>query len=578
MLFGMVLPDGTVVVMDAWSIGDYGPHPKDEDLGGTFDILAFNGTQTDGWTTIEFIRNLTTGDQFDRDFPVEGAVNIIWSMSPFDDFTQEHLARGTGTLLVGGFEPPGTGNLDGVVMPGEYEYSVSWNFGKYVLHWRVEDDRVFWAIEAQTEGWVSIGFDPENMMQGADIYFGWVDRGEAHMLDAFATGPTGPHPPDVHLGGTSDIIAFNATETDGLTTLEFVRLLATGDDWDKDIPPWGDLKVIWAMSDEDDFAASHPVNGTATITMGPGGPPGEELDGVIDENEYPFMARVADGDMEIHWKVEGDNITFAIRAKTTGWVSIGFDPENAMLRADMVFGLVKGGSPLAIDAWSTGATGPHPEDTELGGTFDILAYGGTETDGWTTIEFTRKLITPDGFDKSIPRDGKLKVIWAFGVTDDWNSKHSRVGYATLDIATGESESEETSTLWPYHAILMVTGLALMLFGVMMIYRKKSERFASTWFQHHKTMMSIGVVAAGAGLVLGFYMIASTTGVHLRIPHTWIGLLALVFAFANLSLGIAFLKSRKKKVIKRYHRQVGRIAVALMVLTVASGLLVAFGGG
>ncbi|NIP36857.1 MAG: hypothetical protein GWN18_17980, partial [Thermoplasmata archaeon] len=58
--------------------------------------------------------------------------------------------------------------------------------------------------------------------------------------------------------------------------LEFTRLLATGDDWDKDIPPWGDLKVIWAMSDVDDFAASHPVNGTATITMGPGGPPGEE--------------------------------------------------------------------------------------------------------------------------------------------------------------------------------------------------------------------------------------------------------------------------------------------------------------
>ncbi|NIP35749.1 MAG: hypothetical protein GWN18_09230, partial [Thermoplasmata archaeon] len=212
------------------------------------------------------------------------------------------------------------------------------------------------------------------------------------------------------------------------------------------------------------------------------------------------------------------------------------------------------------------------------GTFDILAYGGTEEGGWTTIEFTRLLSTEDGFDKDIPEEGKLKVIWAMGDGDDWNAKHTRVGTATLDIATGESESEETPILWPFHAIMMVAGMSLMLFGVTMIYSKNTKRFMGTWFHHHKNWMSVGVSAAGVGLIIGFYMIATTTGVHLRVPHTWIGLLALVFSFLNLSLGVAFLKSRKKKVIKKYHRQVGRVAVGLMVLTVITGLVLAFGGG
>jgi uncharacterized membrane protein YozB (DUF420 family) len=148
----------------------------------------------------------------------------------------------------------------------------------------------------------------------------------------------------------------------------------------------------------------------------------------------------------------------------------------------------------------------------------------------------------------------------------------------LDIATGESESEEASKLWPVHAVVMTVGLGLMLLGVAMVYSKKRERFASTWFKHHKNSMAIGVSAAGAGLMMGVYMIAVSTGVHLRLPHTWLGLVALALAFVNLGLGIAFLKTKKKKQIKRVHRQVGRAAVAFMVLTVVSGLVVVLGSG
>jgi hypothetical protein len=276
--------------------------------------------------------------------------------------------------------------------------------------------------------------------------------------------------------------------------------------------------------------------------------------------------------MEIHWKVEGDNITFALRARTTGWVAIGLDPATAMDRADMVFGLVKGGTALVIDAWSIGPNGPHPEDAEEGGTYDILAYGGTEEGGWTTIEFTRKLSTGDQRDKDVPRDGKLKVIWAYGADDDWNTKHTRVGYATLDIGTGESESEEAKARWIIHAILMVTGTSMMLFAAWLLTQKQSERWKTKWFKGHITYMTVATAITGTGLVFGIIMVEQGTGIHLRVVHTWIGLVTLVVAFATFGSGKLFQKAKKnRKKVRNYHLWIGRAGLVLMVITMVLGV-------
>ena len=35
-------------------------------------------------------------------------------------------------------------------------------------------------------------------------------------------------------------------------------------------------------------------------------------------------------DMTVFWTVDQDKIHVKLTAKTTGWVAIGFDPENAM--------------------------------------------------------------------------------------------------------------------------------------------------------------------------------------------------------------------------------------------------------
>ena len=162
-------------------------------------------------------------------------------------------------------------SIDGRIEEGEYPFSVSWKDQGYGLFWRLEGDLAVFALRAETEGWLALGFDPETAMESADMIIGWVDdNGEVTVLDCFATGPYGPHSPDTELGGSSDIIASAGEERAGLTTIEFSRKLAAQDRFDKDIPTTGVLKIVWAFGTTDDFQEIHAENWVGTIDVASG--------------------------------------------------------------------------------------------------------------------------------------------------------------------------------------------------------------------------------------------------------------------------------------------------------------------
>ena len=76
--------------------------------------------------------------------------------------------------------------------------------------------------------------------------------------------------------------------------------------------------------------------------------------------------------------------------------------------------------------------GPHPQDTELGGTNDILEFAGKEEDGYTTIEFKRKLDTGDKYDNPLVK-GKNQILWSYGPDDTATSKHVNRGYGEISL-------------------------------------------------------------------------------------------------------------------------------------------------
>jgi len=158
---------------------------------------------------------------------------------------------------------------DGVISEGEYEVEYSLAGGNFLLYLRVENGTLYMGMAGRTEGWIAIGIEPTYMMKDADMIIAWIDiNSTVHVVDAYSTGTTGPHPPDTQLGGTNDILQYGGREDNGWTTIELSRKLDTGDQYDKPLTPGSTITIIYGMSTQDSFQAYHDVTaGYANITI-----------------------------------------------------------------------------------------------------------------------------------------------------------------------------------------------------------------------------------------------------------------------------------------------------------------------
>lgn len=123
-------------------------------------------------------------------------------------------------------------------------------------------------MSAQTSGWIAVGFDPVQMMQGASFVFGYVANGETFIEDMFGIRPFGPgaHPPDTELGGRNDILEHAGREEGGVTVLEFKIPLDSGDAYDKPLTP-GSHDLIAAVGSSDNFTSIHASRGKTQIDI-----------------------------------------------------------------------------------------------------------------------------------------------------------------------------------------------------------------------------------------------------------------------------------------------------------------------
>ncbi|HEX7364746.1 MAG TPA: DOMON domain-containing protein [Dehalococcoidia bacterium] len=153
-------------------------------------------------------------------------------------------------------------------------------------------------------------------------------------------------------------------------------------------------------------------------------------DGVISSGEYPNANTY--GDYELSWRSEEQFICIGLKVKTTGWVAVGIQPGLTMNNADIILGDINNGQVAVYDQYSTGNFGPHPPDEQLGGTNDILEFGGKEIAGYTIIEFKRALDTGDQYDRPLA-NGSNKIIWAYGSDDQIQVKHSSRGYGEIGL-------------------------------------------------------------------------------------------------------------------------------------------------
>lgn len=327
------------------------------------------------------------------------------------------------------------------------------------------------------------------------------------------------------------------------------------------------------------------------------------VDGIITMGEYQASAIFDDDRVRVSWTSDQTLAWFAISAPSEGWVALGFGAESMMQGADMAIGWVANdGTVFVLDCFSTGPYGPHPPDTELGGKDDLIAYAAIESEGRTTIEFSRPLSASEANDKPIVPGEPF--LWAYGPSDDFDEYHPVAGYGTLtapdgaaagggdgtggggDASSGTAGSTSAAGagkpataqrsvaaillfVLP-HALPLVLSFLLMTVGMLVArYGKKNKK----WLAIHKPLGAGGALLGIVGLGFGIRMVALSTGMHFRVPHAWLGATALVFAAAAPILGQAMFKVKKHKAeVRKAHRLVGRLAIILMAFTIISGLL------
>lgn len=129
--------------------------------------------------------------------------------------------------------------------------------------------------------------------------------------------------------------------------------------------------------------------------------------------------------IDLTWKPEGQNLHVTVKAPTTGWVAVGFDPSVGMMDANLILGYVAGGTVTTRDDFGT-SVNSHDADINLGGIDNVANPAGTEEAGTTEVRFTIPLDSGDAYDRKLVVGQTYRVLLAYGPNgaDDFAIQHT----------------------------------------------------------------------------------------------------------------------------------------------------------
>lgn len=153
-------------------------------------------------------------------------------------------------------------------MAADYDHTVE---AKDIsFSWKIDGDNLAGRVTAETEGWVGVGFNPTTKMKDANFVIGYVKKGEVKILDEYGETATS-HKNDKKLGGTEDVTVVGGTEEGGVTTIEFIIPIHSGDENDSSLDVNGDTVLLLAYgAGRDSFRSKHKYRTSMTINLSTG--------------------------------------------------------------------------------------------------------------------------------------------------------------------------------------------------------------------------------------------------------------------------------------------------------------------
>lgn len=155
------------------------------------------------------------------------------------------------------------------------------------------------------------------------------------------------------------------------------------------------------------------------------------IDGTIGANEYNGSFYESFTGLTAYWEHNGVNLTIGLVSPGTGWVAIGFGEQ--MDGSNMIMGGSSNDVAYSIDLVGVGHL--HFNDTEQGGTSDILEFAASENDTSTIFEFIIPLNSSDSLDPAMQENGEYSIFFGYHLTSDiitaQHSVYSNIFHALL---------------------------------------------------------------------------------------------------------------------------------------------------
>jgi len=118
-----------------------------------------------------------------------------------------------------------------------------------------------------------------------------------------------------------------------------------------------------------------------------------------------------------------------------------------------------------------------------------------------------------------------------------------------------------------HAGFMIVAFLAMAFGIAIAMFMRGR---SWWLRVHRRCETVALICVFLGLAGALFMVSRQGGAHFTIPHAWLGLTVVIASVCTYLIGRLQMKTRESR-MRPLHRWAGRVAVALLLLNLLSGL-------
>ena len=153
-----------------------------------------------------------------------------------------------------------------------------------------------------------------------------------------------------------------------------------------------------------------------------------------EKGDAGYIYKITIENMTLNWKA-GKELNVKLKAKTEGWVSIGFNATDGMKDANFIMGYVKDGKATLSSQFGVSKI-LHKNSEELGDTIHFSNSSGTEKNGETEIIFTIPFKTGSKLDRPIDVNSDTTVLLAYGQTDLLPQQHLFRAKLKVNLSTG----------------------------------------------------------------------------------------------------------------------------------------------